>query len=183
MSDHLLSRRTALGAAGVTGAALVTAPSLLTVAPAHAARVKVRARLDRSYYRPGDRMVLRVTERLKRGRKIRVWDSTGLQWKRISKTGNRQVWTARARRQTSGTVTVAAVRLDGRLMRGGIFRDRVRYRVVQATGPHLGGPAIVGMSSPAHMWDQRVREVGAGLAARRIFADLAAGPSSQMDLV
>lgn len=42
---------------------------------------------------------------------------------------------------------------------------------------------LIGMSSPARLWDQRVREVGPGLTARRIFADLAKGPSSQMRIV
>ena len=39
------------------------------------------------------------------------------------------------------------------------------------------------MSSPASVWDARVAEVGAGLKARRIFADLAGGPTSQIKLV
>jgi hypothetical protein len=39
------------------------------------------------------------------------------------------------------------------------------------------------MSAPTTVWDQRVAEVGPGLAARRIFADLAAGSSSQIRLV
>jgi hypothetical protein len=39
------------------------------------------------------------------------------------------------------------------------------------------------MSAPARIWAQRVEEVGPGLAARRIFADLAAGAGSQMTLV
>jgi hypothetical protein len=47
----------------------------------------------------------------------------------------------------------------------------------------VAGAALIGMSAPATVWDQRVREVGSGLAARRIFADLAGGASSQMKLV
>jgi hypothetical protein len=39
------------------------------------------------------------------------------------------------------------------------------------------------MSAPVRYWDQRVREVGAGLGARRIFADLANGATSQLRLV
>jgi hypothetical protein len=39
------------------------------------------------------------------------------------------------------------------------------------------------MSSPVGVWDQRVAEVGAGLAARRIFADLGSGATSQLKLV
>jgi hypothetical protein len=44
-------------------------------------------------------------------------------------------------------------------------------------------PTIVGMSAPATSWALRVSEVGPGLAARRIFADLASGASSQLRLV
>jgi hypothetical protein len=39
------------------------------------------------------------------------------------------------------------------------------------------------MSAPSSAWDQRVAEVGPGLAARRIFADLSAGSTSQIRLV
>jgi hypothetical protein len=39
------------------------------------------------------------------------------------------------------------------------------------------------MSAPAQLWNQRVVEVGAGLTARRIFADLADGATSQIRLV
>ena len=42
---------------------------------------------------------------------------------------------------------------------------------------------LIGMSSPAGVWDARVEAVGPGLTARRIFADLASGPSSQIKLV
>jgi hypothetical protein len=38
------------------------------------------------------------------------------------------------------------------------------------------GRALIGMNAPTALWDQRVAEVGPGLAARRIFADLAKGP-------
>jgi hypothetical protein len=45
------------------------------------------------------------------------------------------------------------------------------------------GSTLIGMSAPAHLWDQRVRQVGPGLGARRIFADLAHGADSQLRLV
>jgi hypothetical protein len=45
------------------------------------------------------------------------------------------------------------------------------------------GAPLIGMNAPASTWAQKVREVGPGLAARRIFADLASGPSSQLKLV
>jgi hypothetical protein len=50
------------------------------------------------------------------------------------------------------------------------------------TGSVMRGP-LVGMGAPASTWDQRVAEVGAGLGARRIFADLSAGATSQLKLV
>ena len=45
------------------------------------------------------------------------------------------------------------------------------------------GTTLIGMSSPASLWAQRVSEVGPGLGARRIFADLASGATSQLKLV
>jgi hypothetical protein len=61
-------------------------------------------------------------------------------------------------------------------------RDLRRPRTSTATVA-AAGTTLIGMSSPASLWDQRVREVGPGLAARRIFADLASGPTSQLRLV
>ena len=45
------------------------------------------------------------------------------------------------------------------------------------------GTTLIGMSSPASLWAERVKAVGPGLAARRIFADLGSGASSQIRLV
>ena len=42
---------------------------------------------------------------------------------------------------------------------------------------------LVGMSAPADAWDARLSAVGAGVAARRIYADLAAGYLSQIKTV
>ncbi len=42
---------------------------------------------------------------------------------------------------------------------------------------------LIGMSTAARQWAARSAEVGPGLGARRIFADLAAGPTSQLSLV
>jgi hypothetical protein len=42
---------------------------------------------------------------------------------------------------------------------------------------------LIGMSAPARVWSQRVQQVGPGLGARRIFADLGDGPTSQLKLV
>ena len=48
---------------------------------------------------------------------------------------------------------------------------------------NAAGTTIVGMSAPAEIWNQRLREVGRGVAARRIFADLGDGPTRQLKLV
>jgi hypothetical protein len=42
---------------------------------------------------------------------------------------------------------------------------------------------IIGMSAPARLWGARVRDVGPGLGARRIFADLSKGATNQIKLV
>jgi hypothetical protein len=42
------------------------------------------------------------------------------------------------------------------------------------------GTPLIGMSATASAWDERLREVGPGVTARRIFADLAKGASSQI---
>lgn len=42
---------------------------------------------------------------------------------------------------------------------------------------------LIGMSTPVDVWDARARAVGPGLGARRIFADLAVGATSQIKLV
>jgi hypothetical protein len=85
-------------------------------------------------------------------------------------------------------VRVVTTRADGR-----VFRDRVDYQVtamVTDTNPDTdtdtdtsAATTLIGMSAPAAAWGQRVSEVGPGLAARRIFADLAEGATSQIRLV
>lgn len=45
------------------------------------------------------------------------------------------------------------------------------------------GTPLIGMSAPADQWSQRCDEVGSGLTARRIFADLGSGATSQLKLV
>lgn len=49
-------------------------------------------------------------------------------------------------------------------------------------GPVVG-TSLIGMSTTASLWDARVRSVGPGLGARRIFADLADGATSQIKLI
>ncbi|MEQ6902470.1 hypothetical protein [Nocardioides sp. YIM 152588] len=59
-----------------------------------------------------------------------------------------------------------------------LARPRTSIRAVVPNGNTL-----IGMSSPARLWNQREREVGGGLRARRIFADLKDGPTSQLKRV
>ena len=178
-----ISRRSAMrlaggtaGAAGLAGASALGGDSLLVPASAAASK-KVRAKLSRATYRSGQRMVLRVYhQNLKPGCRIKVTDSSGVRWKRKAGSMHPQVWTAVARGAGPEKVTVTVRWPDGRRIRDRRYRDRSIYRV---TSRHIGG-ALIGMSAPSDVWDQRVREVGAGLGARRIFADLAAGPTSQI---
>ncbi len=183
-----ISRRGALrlaggaaGASGVAGVSLMGGGGLLDPASAAGGR-KIKATLNQASFRPGEVMRLRVTELLRPGRKIQVVDSTGLRWKRIARSGNRQVWTATAQRNGVGTVAVRVLWPNGRAVGSRHYRDRVTYRVAGPTTMATGA-ALIGMSAPSGEWDQRVREVGAGIAARRIFADLASGATSQIKLV
>ena len=173
----------ALATAGLAGGALVGPGGLSGFAAE--GPPKVRARLNHhGRFRPRQRMVLRINEDLRAGRRIRVVDSSGRKWTRTLKNHRRQVWVANAGRAgQSGTVKVFVLFPDGSKVRDLRYRAKVSYTVAGGQGIDLGDGALIGMSSPAGVWAQRVREVGGGLAARRIFADLGAGASSQMKLV
>jgi hypothetical protein len=80
-------------------------------------------------------------------------------------------------------VTVNVLWPDGRAVHNDRYHDRATYQVQGGPGGTLAGGPLIGMNAPADVWDQRVLEVGPGLAARRIFADLAGGASSQIKLV
>ena len=173
-----LSRRSLLRAGGVSGAALLVAGA--SSMPSHAAWSPVRAWLDQSLVAPGDTLVLHVEESISRQYTIRVEDSSGLSWRRTTTAADSQVWVAEAVSAAVATVTVVTTRSDGK-----VFRNVLDYRVASAASGAsvVGGAALIGMSSPASVWEARVAEVGAGLKARRIFADLAGGASSQIKLV
>jgi hypothetical protein len=49
--------------------------------------------------------------------------------------------------------------------------------------PAPTGAVKIGMSAPSAQWSQRVSEVGTGLTARRIFADLAQGGDDQKSII
>ena len=173
-----LSRRSLLRAGGASGAALLVAGA--SQLPSHAAWSPVRAWLDQSLVAPGDTLVLHVEESMSRQYTVRVEDTSGLSWRRTTTTSASQVWVAEATSAATATVTVVTTRADGK-----VFRNPLDYRVAGAASGAsvVGGAALIGMSSPASVWDARVAEVGAGLKARRIFADLAGGPTSQIKLV
>ena len=169
--------RGALGATGVAGASLVGSGLL---EPSYALFPKFEITLNRPSYQPGQTMKLVLKESVRRPMKVRVTDSAGTVWKKVRKNDRRQVWTAVAPHAgTTGVVTILMKRSDGR-----VFRRATVYSVPGAQPPTpVPGNTLVGMSAPASVWDSRVSAIGAGLAARRIFADLAGGPTDQIKLV
>ncbi|WP_224274720.1 hypothetical protein [Nocardioides lacusdianchii] len=165
-------------AGGATTAGLVGASA---VAPAHAARTRVQARLKTDVVEVGGLLTLHISENLRQGRRIRVRDRSGLEWKRVIKRRRYEMWTARATTVGAGTVTAVVKRADGK-----VFRKQLDYSVVgsQSTNPTaLGAAALIGMSAMPDQWSQKISEVGPGVSARRIFADLASGPTTQLKLV
>ena len=168
-----------IATAGIAGGTLL-GPGALTTSAVPGPK-RVRARLNGTTFSPGQRMVLRISEDLRPGRKIRVVDSTGTKWRRISKTNHKQVWVAHSGPSgVSGRVQVRVLWPDGRAVVNQRHRDEVVYRVVPGTGVPLADGPLIGMSAPADLWDVRASEVGVGVAARRIFADLASGATSQI---
>jgi hypothetical protein len=169
--------RGTLGATGVAGASLVGSGLL---EPAYAGFPQIRFFLDKAHYQPGEAMTLKLKEDVRRPLKVRVTDSRSTVWTKSFKNDRRQVWKATAG-QTGGTgiVTILMRRSDGR-----VFRRAVAYSVAGGTPPPSPAAATrIGMSAPVNVWDARVSAVGGGLAARRIFADLANGYTSQIKLV
>jgi len=64
--------------------------------------------------------------------------------------------------------------------------SQARRTSPQHLGPRAvlrSGTTLIGMSAPSGVWHQRAQAVGGHLGARRIYADLAAGPGSQIRLV
>jgi hypothetical protein len=177
-----VSRRHALraivSASGVVaGASALPGPALLEPADAAGSR-KVRAHLAHSDYRPGQTMVLRIHHaHLKPGYELHVADTKRLGWRRVHAAGHPARYTATARGSGSGTIRVKVLRPDGRVVHDPAYHAEVEYRI------HGGmrGP-LVGMGAQGS-WDRRLSEVGPGVAARRIFADLSVGPQSSIKVV
>ena len=158
--------RGTLGATGVAGAALVGSGLL---EPAYAGFPQIRFFLDKAHYEPGEAMTLKLKEDVRRPLKVRVTDSRGTVWTKSFKNDRRQVWKATAA-QTGGTgiVTILMRRSDGR-----VFRRAVAYSVA---GGHPAPGACRDHPDRDELAGKPLGraggEVGAGLAARRIFADL-----------
>lgn len=171
-----LSRRSALRLAAASGG---VAAAAVGAAPAFASP-GVSASLDSAFVAAGSPLVLRITFDPDTVRRVGVWDLSGTTWTRIGWTSSTQTWTA-TRGGGSGQVVIGSVRFDGTR-----YRDRLAYEVAEgSTGglaPDVDGP-FIGMNAPADLWDRRAAEVGVALGARRIFADLATGASSQIKLV
>lgn len=161
----------AVSATGMAGGLLI---------PAHGASSKVRVRLNSYVVQSGDRLTLHIAENLQQPRRIRIEDSRGHAWTRVAKSRRYQRWVATAMEPGNGTLTVVTTRKDGK-----IFTERVDYQVTaKANETETGAAAaLIGMSALVGDWSARMGEVGPGVAARRIFADLAAGPASQIKLV
>ena len=176
---HPVSRRSLLRlAGGAAGTAGFLGASVSV--PADAATAKVTARLNSHVVACGGLLTLHVAENLRQARKIRVHDSEGLVWERRLHRPRYQMWKARPSAAGVGTVTVTVRRADGK-----VFRKKLDYEVTAPPTyePAIVGGALIGMSARADQWSQKVGEVGSGLSARRIFADLAGGATSQIKLV
>lgn len=170
-----ISRRSLLRLGGASaGTAALVAANPMTAS--YAAWTPIRAWLDRAVIAPGEQLVLRIEETLRRDASFVVEDAGGVVWRQASAGTASQVWVATPVSSGDGSVTVLTTRDDGK-----VLRTVVSYQVTGS--PTAGANTLIGMSAPAGVWDQRLREVGAGVAARRIFADLGSGADSQLRLV
>jgi len=172
-----MSRRSALRVfGGAIGVAVVggAAGGLLTPPTASAAGVAVR--LDKLHYAHGERMFLTIRHHSGRRGRVVVHDSTGLHWRKKRETATHQVWTAVA--VTHGHAVIRCT-VDVPSRTASTHIGDIGYRVARKAA----ALTRIGMSSPASVWSQRITEVGGGVSARRIFADLGKGANDQMDLV
>ena len=83
----------------------------------------------------------------------------------------------------AGAVGLSGVVAPGLLAPSLAADSATRRRPTNIKSILAAGTPLIGMSSPASVWDERVKQVGPGLTARRIFADLGRGPTSQLRLV
>jgi hypothetical protein len=178
-----MSRRNALRIfGGAVGAAVVgsTVSGLMTPAMASTAPA-VAVRLNKQSYAHGEHMRLHVRHHAGRRGHVVIRDSTGLHWHKRSDDGRVQVWVAIAAKHGHAVVRCS---IEGPTRAAasdiGTVGYHVERRAAAATPRTL---TRIGMSSPANVWTARIGQVGAGVSARRIFADLGKGPDDQIDLV
>ena len=120
------------------------------------------ATLDQASYVAGETMTLTVTENVTGPRTTKIADTGGQTWTKVSDDGRTMTWTATASGGPAGQFKVTATVTPSS---GAPFSGAASY----ARGAVAAPKALLGMSSPNNTWDQRVREVGPGLEARRIF--------------
>jgi hypothetical protein len=176
-----VSRRNALRMfGGAVGAAVVAGGATGMLAPASATTTTTSPplHLDKAHYVHGEHMMLRVRHHAATTRgHVVISDSSGLRWTKRSDDGIRQVWTATAGHHGHAMIHCTLV---GANRTAAAHVGMVGYRVSAVTVPRT---TQIGMSSPATVWSQRLAQVGTGVSARRIFADLGKSPTDQMDLV
>jgi hypothetical protein len=83
----------------------------------------------------------------------------------------------------AGAVGLSAVAAPGLLAPSLAAGSGTKRKPTNIKSILAAGTPLIGMSSPAGVWDERVKQVGPGLTARRIFADLGGGATSQLRLV
>ncbi|WP_457205391.1 hypothetical protein [Nocardioides sp. P5_C9_2] len=168
-----LSRRSALrlaagagGAVGLLGAGAVTATG---------ASPGVRVELSSTEVAVGETLTVWVSADLAAIRRVLVLDTMSTVWVPGQVVARApQVWTGVPTQPGAAQVVVMTERY------GGVwYVDFFDYSV---TGVALGA-ALIGMSAMPDEWSQKAAEVGPGISARRIFADLASGPTNQIKLV
>lgn len=134
---------------------------------------EVTLSLDKPAYEVGETMTLTTEDNLTTA--IRTWtvsDTSGTVWTKVSQDDNGSVWTAVATKTSGGTVTATLVRQWDKATDSA----SVDYTVNVPK-------KVIGMSAPASEWNTRIAEVGPGVKARRIFADLTSTGSSQLNLI
>ena len=119
------------------------------------------AKLDKAAYTAGQTMTLTVTESYAGARTTKITDTGGHTWTKKSDNGQTMTWTAVAGSGNGQFVVTATITPSS----GAPFSASASY----TRGTVATKKALLGMSAPASLWDQRVREVGPGLQARRIF--------------
>ena len=128
-----------------------------------AATATASAKLDRESYSPGQTMTLTVVESFAGARTTRITDTGGHTWTKKSDNGQTMTFTAVAgSKGGSFAVTAAITRASNSVT----ISATAKYSIATTT---TAKKALLGMSAPASLWDQRVAEVGPGLQARRIF--------------